>query len=140
MGYMTMPLRRYFDFSGRSRRQEYWMFFLWQMLMYSGWAIFFFAAVPSGLTWTEEPIVLTLLLLPVAFLLFCTIPNLAVAVRRFHDQGFSGWMYLLHFIPWIGGLIVLVFMLLPGNSGANKYGADPKGVESYRDQLEAVFA
>ena len=59
--------------------------------------------------------------------LFTFIPNLAVAVRRLHDQDKSGWMILLALIPLVGGIIVLVFMLLDGTRGPNQYGPDPKG-------------
>ncbi|MEE4200185.1 MAG: DUF805 domain-containing protein [Erythrobacter sp.] len=54
------------------------------------------------------------------------VPGLAVQVRRFHDQDKTGWLVLLGFIPIIGGLIVLVFMLLPGTDGPNRFGPDPK--------------
>ena len=33
MEWMLMPLRRYADFSGRSRRKEYWMFTLFILLV-----------------------------------------------------------------------------------------------------------
>ncbi|WP_442800310.1 DUF805 domain-containing protein [Sphingobium sp. C100] len=54
------------------------------------------------------------------------IPSFAVQVRRFHDQDKSGWFVLLNFIPYVGGLIVLVFMFLEGTKGENRYGPDPK--------------
>ena len=60
------------------------------------------------------------------FALGSFIPALAVQVRRFHDQDKSGWMVLLAFIPFIGGLIVLVFMCLEGTRGGNRFGPDPK--------------
>lgn len=47
------------------------------------------------------------------------IPGLAVAVRRMHDVGKSGW-YIL--IP----VYNLILVLTPGNSGLNEYGPDPK--------------
>jgi uncharacterized membrane protein YhaH (DUF805 family) len=50
-----------------------------------------------------------------------------VQVRRLHDQDKSGWLILLSFIPYIGGLILLVLMLIDGTPGANRYGPDPKG-------------
>jgi len=121
MEYMLMPLKRYADFSGRSRRMEYWMFMLGVII----------AAVIVGIV---EGVLgmsgmvgglygpFTILLLLAIF-----IPSIAVQVRRFHDQGKSGWFVLLGFIPLLGGIIVLVFMCLDGNTGANEYGPDPKG-------------
>ena len=54
------------------------------------------------------------------------IPAIAVQVRRFHDQDKSGWFVLLNFVPYVGGIIVLVFMCLEGTKGENRYGPDPK--------------
>jgi uncharacterized membrane protein YhaH (DUF805 family) len=54
------------------------------------------------------------------------IPSIAVQVRRFHDQDRTGWLILLGLIPYVGGLIVLVFMCLPGTRGTNRFGPDPK--------------
>ena len=60
------------------------------------------------------------------FLLGIIVPSIAVQVRRFHDQDKSGWFVLLALIPFLGGLIVLVFMCLEGTKGANRFGPDPK--------------
>lgn len=61
------------------------------------------------------------------------IPSLAVQVRRFHDQDKSGWFWLLNFVPYVGGIIVLVFMCLEGTKGPNRFGPDPKEVENLSD-------
>ena len=63
------------------------------------------------------------------------VPGIAVQVRRFHDQDRSGWFVLLSFVPYVGGLILLVFMCLPGTVGPNRFGPDPKG-----ENLSDVFA
>ena len=113
MEWMLMPLKRYADFSGRSRRKEYWMFVLFQMLLL-------------------VPLVLIAITLDGdasgggLFLIAVLIPGLAVQVRRFHDQDKSGWLVLLGFIPYIGGLILLIFMCLEGTRGHNRFGPDPK--------------
>ncbi len=57
------------------------------------------------------------------------VPLVAVQVRRFHDQDKSGWFVLLNLIPYIGVLVVLVFMLLDGTAGDNRFGPDPKAGE-----------
>ncbi|MEM7780661.1 MAG: DUF805 domain-containing protein [Pseudomonadota bacterium] len=135
MDWMIMPLKRYADFSGRSQRMEYWMFALFQVLF------IIFAAVWLGISGALEEnsggfggamlIIFGLLYLGLFF-----IPGLAVTVRRFHDQNRSGWFILLQFIPYIGGLIVFIFMCLDGTPGNNQYGPDPKG----RGFNEDVFA
>ncbi|MBX7457880.1 DUF805 domain-containing protein [Qipengyuania sp. 1NDH17] len=127
MEYMIMPLKRYFDFSGRSRRMEYWMFFLFTMIVFGVLGTVMIAGLGADETGLFSGAA-GLLFMIVAAALF--IPSLAVQVRRFHDQDKSGWMVLLAFVPFVGGLIVLIFMLLEGTHGPNSYGPDPKGRDS----------
>lgn len=61
------------------------------------------------------------------YLLALFIPSIAVAIRRLHDIGKSGWMLLLALIPIIGGIWLLVLMIKEGVRGENQYGPDPKG-------------
>ena len=133
MEWMIMPYRRYAEFSGRSGRQEYWMFFLFNMLVYlvlgGAAAVFFIARAASGDKSTDAsvPVVgIVMVGLLVIFALATIIPSLAVQVRRFHDQDKSGWFVLLGLIPYAGGLILFIFMLLEGTRGPNQYGADPR--------------
>lgn len=91
MEWMIMPLKRYAEFSGRSRRKEYWMFVLLQMLILI--PVAFLAILMGGPV--EDPAnpfgsTAMLIVLGVYFLVFF-IPGLAVQVRRFHDQDKSGW-------------------------------------------------
>lgn len=129
MEWMLMPLRRYADFSGRSRRKEYWMFFLFIML--ATIVVFALAALLGGgmdaMAEGGGMFAGTGLILFGLLWLAIIVPSIAVQVRRFHDQDKSGWFVLLNFIPYIGGLIVLVFMCLEGTRGPNKFGPDPKG-------------
>ncbi|MCC4587295.1 DUF805 domain-containing protein [Xanthomonas sp. NCPPB 1067] len=127
MEWMLLPLKRYADFNGRSRRKEYWMFVLLQLivLLVLGGMFAIAAAVmgsdngPGALAWLIGAIM-------VIVALALIVPSIAVSVRRFHDQGKSGWFYLISLVPYVGGLIVLVFMCLEGTPGANEYGEDPK--------------
>ena len=133
MDWMLLPYKRYFDFNGRSRRKEYWMFFLFVFIV----EIIAFTMAFSQLPLTEEAMIaaqnngpgalsyLGLAILGI-FGLVTIIPSIAVQVRRFHDQDKSGWMVLLNFVPGIGGLIVLIFMCIEGTKGPNRYGPDPK--------------
>jgi uncharacterized membrane protein YhaH (DUF805 family) len=134
MHWMILPYRRYADFSGRSRRLEYWLFTLFYILVIVG--IFVVGGVlgafdRGGIEGEVEPGngVAVMLGVLAVFVLGSFIPGLAVQVRRFHDQDKSGWLVLLGFIPYIGGIIVLVFMLLEGTRGENSYGPDPKRPE-----------
>lgn len=124
MEWMIMPYKRYADFSGRSRRKEYWMFTLFIIIVYA--ILIILGGGLGSLANPDAGMGLGGILL-LAFVAATFIPALAVQVRRFHDQGKSGWMVLLGFIPLIGGIIVLVFMCMEGTKGANEYGPDPKG-------------
>jgi uncharacterized membrane protein YhaH (DUF805 family) len=130
MEWMLMPVRRYADFSGRSRRKEYWMFFLGVFIVSIVFSVLFMATIgsvsgfESGRAMNGPSSILGLIFL--VFVLALIVPSIAVQVRRFHDQDKSGWFVLLSLIPYVGGLIVLVFMLLEGTSGTNRYGSDPK--------------
>jgi uncharacterized membrane protein YhaH (DUF805 family) len=132
MEWMLLPYRRYTDFQGRSRRTEYWMFFLFTFLVY---AVFegLIAAVGGGRLHPNIIGVLLSILLAV-FVLGSMIPSIAVGVRRLHDTNRSGWFVLLGLIPLLGGIIVIVLMCLDGTAGENRFGPDPK-----QGALEEVF-
>src|SRR5688500_12997991 len=132
MEWMILPYKRYADFSGRSQRLEYWLFTLFYVLVILALIILAVALDPSwqsggvsddGLGTASAAALIVL----AVFVVGSIIPSIAVTVRRFHDQDKSGWMYLLTFIPYVGGLIVFVFMCLEGTRGENSYGSDPKG-------------
>ena len=54
------------------------------------------------------------------------VPYLAVIFRRLHDTDRSGWWILIAFIPLVGIIVLLVFLILKGNEGDNRFGPDPK--------------
>ena len=122
--WMLLPLKRYADFSGRSRRKEYWMFVLGVFIA----AILL--SIVEGILGMSGMVGGVYGPLTTIFLLAVIIPSIAVQVRRFHDQDKSGWMVLLAFIPILGGLAVLIFMCLEGTRGTNRFGPDPKAPAS----------
>jgi uncharacterized membrane protein YhaH (DUF805 family) len=142
MDWMILPLKRYADFSGRSCRQEFWMFVLFEVLVLIGGAILFgmMAGMSRGAASSSSGLETVGIWLLVLGILALFIPNLAVRVRRFHDQDKSGWMVLLGFIPYIGGFIMLAFMCMEGTRGPNQYGPDPRDPEGRQlDTLSSVF-
>ena len=58
------------------------------------------------------------------------IPSIAVSVRRLHDTDRSGWWLLLALVPFVGGLVLLVFYILEGSRGSNRFGPDPLALET----------
>ena len=167
MEWMLMPLKRYAEFSGRSRRKEYWMWILFQILLYLAFWILVAMVGGSALMAGGDPTaamaaggaVMVIFGLYMLIWLAFLIPGIAVTVRRLHDTNRTGWWilaplagYLIMFmgtamvasspenpgfggvLMMVGGLIalalaitLLVFMLLEGTRGPNKYGPDPKG-------------
>jgi uncharacterized membrane protein YhaH (DUF805 family) len=114
MNWFVAVLKKYAVFSGRARRKEYWMFTLIYILI--AIVLGFLDSMLGGAG------ILGILL---AIGLF--VPSLAVTVRRLHDTDRSGWWVLIAFVPFVGWLVLLVFMVLAGTSGSNPYGEDPLG-------------
>ena len=123
MEYYIKALKQYVDFKGRARRKEYWMFFLFNMIF----AII--AMVLDNVLGLANPMVGYGAIYGI-YALATFLPGLALGVRRLHDVGKSGWMMFIALIPLIGAIWLIVLICTNGESGDNKYGADPKGVIS----------
>ena len=126
MEWMLKPLVRYADFSGRSRRKEFWMYQLLNVLVICLIIMIIIAGTATANEGEFGPLAIVGFVLLILWVLATFIPNLAVQIRRFHDQDKSGWFVLLGLIPYLGGLIIFVFMLLEGTAGDNRFGPDPK--------------
>ena len=135
MEYVLLPLKRYADFSGRSRRKEFWSYILavWVatfVLMYLDSALGLGGTATSYAEGGSVGFNMTGGVLTLLFALAILVPNIAVSVRRLHDVGKSGWMLLIGLIPLIGWIYLLVQYLQPGTAGPNAYGPDPKGTDA----------
>ncbi|WP_068084160.1 DUF805 domain-containing protein [Novosphingobium rosa] len=125
MEWMLLPYKRYADFSGRASRKEFWMFALFLVLVTCALISAAVIVSPGGIQRPGYRAGSLFLIALGLFWLGSFVPYIAVHVRRFHDQDRSGWFYLLGFIPYIGGILLLVFMCRPGTPGANRFGEDP---------------
>lgn len=133
MDWMLLPLRRYAQFTGRARPKEYWMFVLFLLLVLLALAILEPLLGLStaqhwmmrGPWWASAGYRSHGGPLSTLFALAMIIPYFAVAVRRLHDIDRSGWWLLLAFIPLIGGIVLLVFFIMSGTRGPNRFGPDP---------------
>ena len=67
-------------------------------------------------------------------------PGLAVSVRRLHDTDRSGWWLLIGFVPLIGAVVLLVFLVLDSQPGANRFGPNPKQGQAGSVDLSAGCA
>ena len=118
MEWYLMALKKYSEFSGRSRRKEYWMFTLFNCLIY---LVLFIL----GLVLRDSALGSVFMGLYFIYALALLIPSLAVCVRRLHDTGRSGWWLLIVIVP-IVSIVLLVFMCLDSDPGPNEYGPNPK--------------
>lgn len=117
--YYNQVLGKYSDFNGRSTRAEYWYFMLYNIII--AILIGFFGAIIGD----EEGV------LYILYLFIMLIPHWAVSVRRLHDIGKSGWIFLVGFIPLIGFIWLLILFTTDSESGVNKYGPNPKNNNDY---------
>lgn len=113
MNHYTDVLKKYAVFSGRARRQEYWMFFLFNVLA------LILLLVLDGVLGTAP-------LLYSVYALAVLLPSLGVAIRRLHDTGKSGWWILVSLVPFVGFIWFIVLMASAGQQQPNQYGPDPK--------------
>ena len=115
MKYWVGCWKKYATVSGRARRKEYWMFFLFNMLIALGIQII-------------EAVLGTGGMLGGLYSLAVLLPGWAVFTRRMHDIGKSGWWWLIALIPLVGSIVLLVFACKDSEPGDNAYGPNPKGV------------
>ena len=119
MNWYLEVLKKYAVFEGRAGRKEYWFFVLFNILIsmalgYVDW-----------LTGNINPET-GLGILSGIYALGVMIPGMAVSVRRLHDTNRSGWWLLITFVPVIGALVFLYFMVLDSNPEINEFGPSPK--------------
>ena len=102
-------LKKYFVFEGRASRSEYW----WFQLIVS----------PSYLI--SEVLDNEISFFFLGITLITLIPAISAGARRLHDTNRSGFFLLISFIPFIGGLVLLFFLIPVGTKGKNRFGPDP---------------
>jgi uncharacterized membrane protein YhaH (DUF805 family) len=110
-------LEKYAVFSGRARRTEYWVFYLFNVVISIALLV-----VGRAIDFS---------LLQVLYALAMLLPSLAVGVRRLHDVGRSGLWLLIGLIPLVGNIVLLVFFCSDSQPGDNEYGSVPKYIGAH---------
>ncbi|MBR4031078.1 MAG: DUF805 domain-containing protein [Clostridia bacterium] len=105
----------YFNFQGRSRRREFWYAAI------CNWLIALAISILGAITIRQLASVMEFM-----FTAMVVLPNLAVAIRRMHDIGKSGFILLVSFIPVIGPIWLLILLARDSEKDANIYGESPK--------------
>lgn len=123
MNWYLRVLNQYSDFNGRARRKEYWMFALVNFII-SLAIVGLDNALGQSFSYTGN--VLGAGVFNSIYNLLILIPSLAIAVRRLHDVGKSGWMLLIGLIPLVVAIWLLILLLRDSEAGENKYGPNPK--------------
>ena len=114
MNFYVDAWKKFADFGGRSRRKEFWMFWLINMVI--NWVLTLLTA-KLGIVGTIFTGVFGLAIL---------VPSLAVAIRRMHDIGKSGWWICINFIPIIGTIWYIILAAKDSEVNSNQWGACPK--------------
>ncbi len=149
MKWYLSVLKKYAVFSGRARRKEYWMFYLFNMIFAIVARIldtvlracFLTEAMYLGIVLETNPIQWQVNIsnffgffyrhsyggpIYIIYVLAVLLPGLGVVVRRLHDVG-KGWWYLfISLIPIAGPIWLLLLMCSDGTPGENQYGLNPK--------------
>ncbi len=113
---------KYVTFTGRARRSEFWY---WVLFVVIADAV---AGILDNILFSRSNASPIAGLVSLALLL----PGLAVAIRRLHDTGKSGWYVLLGLIPIVGVfLLIFLYYIKDSQPGDNLYGPNPKGVAGY---------
>ena len=106
---ISVCFKKYFVFEGRASRSEYWWF---QIIV-----------TPSYLISEVLDNEISYFFLGVTFLTL--IPAISAGVRRLHDTNRSGFYILISLVPFIGGIVLLFFLIPQGTKGKNRFGPDP---------------
>ncbi|MEU0672792.1 DUF805 domain-containing protein [Streptomyces sp. NPDC006172] len=110
-------LKKYAVFGGRARRQEYWMFTLFSLIISIVLAIVD-AVIGSNI-------------LGIIYTLAVLLPSVGVTIRRLHDTDRSGFWLFIVLVPLIGAIVLIVFLAGEGKRGPNEYGPDPKTADAF---------
>lgn len=115
--------QNYVNFSGRSARSAFWWWWLFQIII----AIVIGAVEGGGQASMGDDMMMSYNAGPIAMIwsLVNLLPGIALAVRRLHDIGKSGWWLLIGLIPLVGWIILFVWYATKGTSGDNRFGPDP---------------
>lgn len=105
----------FLSFRGRVSREVYWLTF--------GYMVSVNAAIVCQLVGPEGRLFFRFAEAVSPFVALGTIyVQLSVSVKRLHDIGYSGFLALASFIPFVNLLFTIWIGLPPGTAGPNAYG------------------
>ncbi len=140
-GYLS-TWKKSFTFAGRASRSEYWLFYLFSILLIAAIGILAAIIVPAMTRGSESGASMVGSLAAagaislIALLIF--FPFLSVLVRRLHDTNRSGWWFWIALIPFIGGIWLFVLTVLDSSPGTNNYGPHPYANDGAAGGIQTV--
>lgn len=103
----------YVDFTGRSKRSEYWWIWLTNMILLVPFYSAYFKALANPRNETALMALGGIAIIYMIFGLALMLPMLALTVRRLRDAGFHWALIFVIFIPMVGPLALLVLLAMP---------------------------
>ena len=98
-----------FTLRGRASRSAFWWFQLLALIVYAVVSVISDQSTVAG-------VILDIIIgIPIL------VTNIALAVRRLHDSDHTGWWWWIGLVPLVGWIVAIVFYLLPGTPGPNRY-------------------
>ena len=105
---------RSFDFKGTSTRKDFWIAEAWLLLISPFVMLMGFTFFLDGGGFDNDKDLTLYLITPLYLLgIISSIPNLSIQVRRLRDAARNPWWILISFVPFIGGIVLLIFYLSP---------------------------
>jgi len=127
---------KYASFTGRAPRSEFWWFYLFAVVVSLvlnvidvalGWVVDVGSDTPADSSPFLSFFNADIGALSTVWAVVLILPYISVMVRRLHDTDRSGWWWWIQLIPCVGFIVLLVFVLLPGTRGDNRFGRDMLG-------------
>ena len=119
--FKNVVMNNYANFDGRLGRAEFWWFYLMDTLIAVAIAV-----VTAMIFQSAKAVYIAV----GAYSVILLLPMLSAEVRRLHDIGLSGWWLLVALIPYLGGLMILIFLVMPPKPTGERFG-------SYTDNADA---
>lgn len=153
--YMKM-LKNTFNYSGRTRRREYWVpatinagiqSFLYGLIFFgatlAGDCLFYKETGNVGFTTTGSTVATILCIPYILFAVYVFITQLSLTVRRFHDSGKPGWLVAVCMIGCcccgIGAIVQIIFCCFDSKED-NEWGENPKNHNEYESSASIIGA
>ncbi len=125
MNWYFQGIIKYAVNSGRARRKEFWYFTLFHIIIFMVLGLIdYLFGIPNRVS--------------LLYAAAGSIPHMAVAVRRLHDTGRSGWWILINSIPFIGSIIMLFFLVSESQPGTNQYGPSSVDEQARKEWLDRI--